>query len=363
MSDAVTKKVQRSALQIVRHLPRILVGGILGGALFWLLFHDTNMQVLRDTLDDIQITWVVGAEACIFLVVLVRVVRWRYILSTFACVPWMRLFCAEQIGDFLNALVPARIGEGVRAIVLNRTSGVALSHCFATVFIERLCDFFAAIAIIATTFLFIRPSEPLHIPQALVGWQLTIPPDFFYWGGTLATLIFILGFIFVWVFYLWGNICLSILEWALGKVKGRWTIRVKCFFIHFLESVRTLTSFAIVLQCFFLSALSILLVGVAGVCLLNAFCIPAPWWGIFVIPAIIAIAVFLPAAPVMVGQFHLGAAVAVLLLAPHSEIPAVKAYTLLFHALEFLTIIVLGITCMLWDGKHILCGSRVACKN
>ena len=56
-------------------------------------------------------------------------------------------FC---IGYAANGVMPLRIGEIVRTVLIHRRDGTCLSHVAATVFVERMLDRLAPSATLAT---------------------------------------------------------------------------------------------------------------------------------------------------------------------------------------------------------------------
>ena len=80
------------------------------------------------------------AVALYFAAVYFRSVRWSYLLAPLADIPPHRLFPVVSIGYMANNLLPARIGEIVRAYVLARREPVSGSSGLATIAVERVFD-------------------------------------------------------------------------------------------------------------------------------------------------------------------------------------------------------------------------------
>jgi uncharacterized membrane protein YbhN (UPF0104 family) len=72
----------------------------------------------------------------------VRVVRWQMLLPRAASgrVPAIRILPAVLLGYLGNAVLPARLGEGVRAIVLSRREGLPFTATFGSAVLERILD-------------------------------------------------------------------------------------------------------------------------------------------------------------------------------------------------------------------------------
>lgn len=86
--------------------------------------------------------WLVAAAALLnLLFFIVRAVRWRYLMEPVKKgVSLMDLLSATMIGFMANNVLPARLGEFVRAYALARREDLPKSSVFATIVVERLFD-------------------------------------------------------------------------------------------------------------------------------------------------------------------------------------------------------------------------------
>lgn len=78
----------------------------------------------------------------------IRAWRWRGILEPIAPVPFRSRFAAVTIGFMGNNLLPARIGEFLRAYSLSRMEPVPIVGSFASLVIERMFDGLLVIALL-----------------------------------------------------------------------------------------------------------------------------------------------------------------------------------------------------------------------
>ena len=78
----------------------------------------------------------------------VRAVRWRISLWPVRRLPLSACFSATAIGLFVNNVLPARIGEFVRAYALARKERVPTGTALGGLFIERMFDGFALVGIL-----------------------------------------------------------------------------------------------------------------------------------------------------------------------------------------------------------------------
>lgn len=75
-----------------------------------------------------------------FIGVWVRSARWHYLLKPIKSLSAWKLFPVVVIGYMANDILPARIGELVRAYVLGEQEQVSKTATFATIVVERLFD-------------------------------------------------------------------------------------------------------------------------------------------------------------------------------------------------------------------------------
>lgn len=131
-----------------------LLGGLLLTAFFlWLALRNVDIAAVRDALRHAQYGYLLPAMLCGALGYCLRTLRWKLILAPTKHVPFGRLFPVLMTGFATNNLLPARIGEFVRALLLGRREGVSRSLALATVVVERVCDGLTLIALMTVALL------------------------------------------------------------------------------------------------------------------------------------------------------------------------------------------------------------------
>src|SRR5207249_8500195 len=98
-----------------------------------------------------------------FLGVWLRAARWRYLLQPVQPIAVKRLFPVVVIGYMANDVLPARLGEVVRAYVLGEQEGVPKSTALATILVERMFDGISMLLFVASVGLFIPLNDRLSI--------------------------------------------------------------------------------------------------------------------------------------------------------------------------------------------------------
>jgi uncharacterized protein (TIRG00374 family) len=107
--------------------------------LFWVFRHLDLAELLRRVV-HMKLAWVGAAVFSITLSYLCQGARWQLLLSPLAPVTVMRATQAIYAGLFVNEVLPLRLGEIVRAVLISRWTSLKLSSIVASILIERLCD-------------------------------------------------------------------------------------------------------------------------------------------------------------------------------------------------------------------------------
>ena len=88
------------------------------------------------------VTWPVLATALALVIAElgVRAFRWRQLLAPFADVSYGRSLAYLCVGHFANTLLPARLGDVMRAQLAGASLRTSRLSVFGTILVERVCD-------------------------------------------------------------------------------------------------------------------------------------------------------------------------------------------------------------------------------
>ena len=120
------------------------VGGaaIAAGALF-IFFRDVNPAMLAQQIAATSPIAIVGACALTVVTLFFRALRWKVMLPRTPGTHTRELFSTTMIGFMVNNILPARIGEAVRAFFLWKRNGYSLVTAVGSLIAERIIDLFA----------------------------------------------------------------------------------------------------------------------------------------------------------------------------------------------------------------------------
>ena len=117
-----------------------LIGIVITVALLALLAWKIDFREFGVALANANYAWALPAILTTTTSYLLRTVRWGRIVRPIRRISFSKLLPVLFIGFMANNLLPARMGEVVRAYALNRKTGLSKTLGLATILLERLCD-------------------------------------------------------------------------------------------------------------------------------------------------------------------------------------------------------------------------------
>lgn len=137
---------------------KLLLGALSSALFLWLAARGIDWSQFGHALA--QTRWIYLAPAIVFTMLghFSRSVRWRYMMAPVKQCGIRPLWSATAIAFMVNNLLPARLGELVRAFVIGRSQNVSRSAAFATIVYERVVDVFVLILLL--WFCLVRISGP-----------------------------------------------------------------------------------------------------------------------------------------------------------------------------------------------------------
>lgn len=219
----------------------------------------------------------------------VRAVRWQVFLRPAARVTLAGATSATAIGLMANNVLPARIGEFVRAYALGRREGIPVTTAFGGLFLERLFDGLAVVGILyAVTW--------VHEFPAWVA--TTVRVAFYLFLGALALLFGLVAR---------PGATVRLARGIAGRLTGgRLEEAVERFLATLLDGFRLLRNPLLVLLSFLLALVQwSLLTGLYWLGLV-AFGIVdgVGWTGAFFVNSVATLGVAVPSSPGFVGTFE-----------------------------------------------------------
>jgi len=312
------------------HDKRLWAG--IGISLFFLflLFHKIDVAKLRVAFAAMDYRYLLPAVAATFMSYYMRAVRWKYLLVPLKSSTAMRnLFPATVIGYMANNLLPARLGEFVRAYVLGDKEGIDKSAVFATLVLDRLLDGFTVLLMLLLTFFTIQlPPGKEGVQQGLVT------------GGYLVLAVYLLVVLFLVLLKKYPMRTISLIGKILRPLPSRITEKIIPILGAFIEGLKFPSRIGQRIGLFG-SSLLIWALAVWPVDLvLRSFGISLPITASMFVMVFLVFAVMIPASPGYVGTYHAACVYALMAL----DLPKEQALSIamVVHGISFFPVILLG---------------------
>jgi uncharacterized protein (TIRG00374 family) len=134
-------------------LARAAIGVVVSLACIFLVLRGVDLQKTAELVGGARPAWLAVAVAAVIGDLVLRAVRWQILIRPICRVPLRRLSAYMLVGYLANNVLPARLGELVRAHYLGDREGISRSATLGTVVVERVVDTVVLVAIGAAAIL------------------------------------------------------------------------------------------------------------------------------------------------------------------------------------------------------------------
>ena len=319
---------------------KLLAGIAISGFFLFLLFGKIDFDKLEAAFREMDYRFLPPALALTFVSYYLRAVRWKFLLLPVKRTRLSNLFPSTLVGYMANNLLPARLGEFVRAYSLGQKEQIGTGAVFASLVVDRLCDGFTVLLVLLITLFTVRlPAGMEQVQGGLVT------------GGyvTFALYLAVLGFL------------------ALLKSRTDWTVRLVCLPVarisaglagkvaaqmrSFISGIRMPRGASGVAA----TALSSILIWASAIwpvdLVLRSFGVQLPPAASMFIMVFLVFAVMVPASPGYVGTYHFACVTALSAFQIGSE--KALSIALVIHGLGFFPVTAAGLFCLWRDNQSL----------
>jgi glycosyltransferase 2 family protein len=302
---------------------KAIAGLALSALLVWLSVRGIEFRGVVDGFRTIRCGFVLPAVAVMFLMQLLRSIRWGIILRPIGKVDQLTLFSVTSVGFLAIIAIPARLGELARPYLIANKSPIPMSSALGTIFVERTLDGLA-ILIVAAVALFFTPLPPWLVHSSVLFLFMTL--------ALFAVMILMI---------VRREASLRVLAPVIRRLPARYAEAVNRLIGHFIEGFRIMVDPALLLLGALLSIIIWLIDALAIYLLFLAFGLHLPVAAAFVLMIILIIGIAIPTAPGFIGNWHYFCILGLSLFG----IPKTDALTfaIIYHALSIGIVIFLGI--------------------
>jgi uncharacterized protein (TIRG00374 family) len=306
------------------------LGMVISLVLLYFAFRNQDFGLVWEVVKQANYYWLIPGVAVYFVAVWARAWRWHYLLRPLKKISTNKMFPIVTIGYMGNNIYPYRAGEVLRAYILRKREGVAMSASLATIIVERVFD---GVVMLGFVFLNLPELAKLTGASGFVGNIQTLS----LWGagiflGVLG--VFLLAAMF-------PQRTDAIVRWFIGhlvpmKLRGK-AQEITNRFLGGLESLRSPREVVMVL----VTSIVIWLLETGKYWfVMHAFPFEVSFFALMLMNGIVNLATTIPSAPGYVGTFD--APGIALLTAYNVPVEIATGYTLLLHAALWLAPTLVG---------------------
>ncbi|MEB3198747.1 MAG: lysylphosphatidylglycerol synthase transmembrane domain-containing protein [Candidatus Sericytochromatia bacterium] len=313
-----------------------LIGLALSGICLFLVFRKVDTTRLLASLSGLNVGYLLAALGVFLSTFLVRALRWKTLLSTSQALPTRQVLGIVMIGYMANNLLPARLGEFVRAYVLRVRTGIRKSTSLATILVERIFDGLSLLFILGALLLAHK-----------LGW-LSLKhdfPDSIQWAGGFAGAVFVSAFAVLLALEMHaplGDTIRGLLRKWLPDGLATRLCELLDAFVEGIGCVRNAGVMAFVMGA---SLLIWSIEGVTYALVGQAFHLELPLRAFLITMVIVNLGTLIPSAPGFIGTFQLFCWISLGLFAIPKE--TAVSYGLVLNLLEYLPVTIIGVACLL----------------
>lgn len=307
-----------------------LLGILLSTGLIFFIIYQVDFPQLLSALQSAHYLPLIPAVLLLLLTLLVRAWRWRYLLEPVKSVSILNLLSATSIGFMANMILPARIGEVVRAYLLGQKEQVSKMTCFATIVVERILDLLCILLILASLLLFVR--FPIKHP-ALIG-SLHV-------GGYVSAFL-CMGLIgSLWFLKTRTDQTIRFLRYCLAFLPERWLEKIITTLQAFTVGLQVMRRGKHLLTIVVLSLLLWMLGVLINFFILQAFDLYLPLYAPFYFLVVQILGVSVPSSPGFIGTYHAAVVIGFTIF----QVPQALALSvaIIMHAAFFFPFILVGL--------------------
>ncbi|MCB9418890.1 MAG: flippase-like domain-containing protein [Ardenticatenaceae bacterium] len=320
---------------------QIWIGIVVSAVCLAAIFLFIKPSEIVNALASAQFGYLALGALGLVIFMIIRAVRWRFMLNNQAS--WSQVYHVQNIGYMLTQLLPLRLGDVARAILIGNVPPITLAQGVSTMVVERILDLLFFIVLLPLTL-----SEVKTIPVWMQNYARGLG------FASLGLIVILIAAANLRPFT--RRITSTIFNWIPFLNTENWVRRVD----ELLAGLSNLTRLKDGLILIFLSIVVWLPVIFAYRMVLTAVHLQTNWVMTAFIVCAAAFSVAAPSSPGQVGVFHAAVTFALVQVLRQPE-GASASFAFLYHALNMITMIALGIIGLFRTGatfKQVVASAR-----
>jgi len=269
---------------------RVCAGFVVSGVFLFFVFRKINLSETIAALRLANYREVFGASCAILLLGVLRALRWKYLTENYQLIPFRFFIKAFFVGFLANSVLPARMGEIVRAKSLGDQSKTVIktggTKSLASIFVEKVFDgLILLFFFIAITFIF---PFPAWIKKA----------------GLIFSLLFIGLFVLIVLILIYQQSIYKILKKVMFFFNEELSMKVLNVFNRFAEGLGVIKKHHNMIPFLFSSIIIWLLEGLIIFAFIRSLNIYTPVISGYLVMIMVGFGIAIPSAPGYIGVYQ-----------------------------------------------------------
>lgn len=306
------------------------IGLAISGVALALAFRSVSWSNLIDALRQANYLYMLPAAGAMLAAIAARAERWRWLLGGRERTSYARSFRAVSIGYLMTNVLPFRLGELVRPVVISRGGKVSAMQAFSTIAVEHVLDIVIILAMLAV----VLPDLPLP-PTVAQGARLSA----LVFGGAAALMVLIV---------LWHKRAERVVKGVLGFIP---VLNAEVWLQRFnsvMEGLSVLRKPRLFIVSALWSLIAWLTSAVSFYFAMLAFVPGAPITAALFVTITSTLVLLVPSTPGYIGVIEWAIRDSLLIFGMGAEVGL--AYAIGFHFMELVVMNVSGAVCMIREG-------------
>jgi glycosyltransferase 2 family protein len=306
--------------------PQMIVGALIGTAALALAFRGVDWRAVGHALLHVDATFTILALLSVAISIFLSVIRWWLLFTPDReGKSWSALAAALLVGQTANMVIPARIGELVRAYLIGTREHVSKTRVLATIVIEKVADLMVFAASIGV----------LLVVMSLPNWMAQSGLAFV--GMTSAIVVVTLALTF------WSPQLLELVSRVASRLPRPWHHRVVRFAHAAIGGLRSLRGWRVGSLIWLLSSAILLFSIGTNYLLFHAVGLTLRPVAALFVTVVLRIGQAPPSLPGKIGLFQYLTVIA--LAAFGVDRTAALTYAFALYAIAVLPVLVVGTVC------------------
>lgn len=345
----------------------LILGIIISVVCTWLFARHIDWITLKYAFKEADYLFVIPTIFLIILIFVARTLRWKSLLSPIKRISFANLFSATCIGYMANHVLPARVGEIIRPLVIAKKENIKITPSLATIVLERIFDLLGLIVFTIVILMIIPASKEKgqinvsNIYSSTVAGEMervsqakeieTNNTSFLIvlkkWIGIFAG-IGVATIAFLMALALYPEKVVKFMTRLFSLFPHKIRDKLEELLESFISGLQILGSKRHIIWIFFLTNVIWVLLAVTVYIFSFSFNMSLPFTGACLVTICIAFAVALPQAPGYIGVFHIATQKTLEIFG--IEMASSQSFAITLWAISIIPITVVGIFFMWREG-------------